>query len=427
MKRYASVLALLLLVSIILVSFPQIGLVKAEDTIYIRADGSVEGTDKIQRDGNVYTFTDNIVNQSIIVEKDDIVVDGAGNTLEGDGKKSAIWLENRRNVTIKNMQITHLGEGIRVMGNCENNAIIGNNITDVGHETSANGIWITLGASDTTISGNNITGNYVGIYVYMSGGTIISENCIAANGHGIWISGSSNHIIRNNITNNNVGVSVDVEDNIIHHNNFVNNTVQAKANEGSSPVNSWDNGAEGNYWSNYNGTDSNGDGIGDTPYIIDENNRDNYPLMELYTIPENPLLLPLPYAPFNLFPEPDSIDIPLDTNISISISRPPSIVNMSISPEVAVKERIDEVIDYNGRYTFILSELLEPNTTYSVTMDFGDKGAPEGFAPTSTKTWNFTTVAEAGTDFPIIEVTLAVSVIVVVFVVLYYSRRKLKL
>ena len=43
--------------------------------------------------------------------------------------------------------------------------------------------------------------------------------------------------------------------------------------------NAWDNGSQGNYWSNYTGTDNNGDGIGDTPYLVYENNQDNYPLM----------------------------------------------------------------------------------------------------------------------------------------------------
>jgi hypothetical protein len=45
----------------------------------------------------------------------------------------------------------------------------------------------------------------------------------------------------------------------------------------------WDNGFEGNYWRLYNGTDSNQDGIGEIPYIIDSNNTDNYPLMGMFS------------------------------------------------------------------------------------------------------------------------------------------------
>jgi hypothetical protein len=47
-------------------------------------------------------------------------------------------------------------------------------------------------------------------------------------------------------------------------------------------VNKWDNGSIGNYWSNYNGTDANNDGIGESPYMMDVNNKDNYPLGSLY-------------------------------------------------------------------------------------------------------------------------------------------------
>jgi hypothetical protein len=65
---------------------------------------------------------------------------------------------------------------------------------------------------------------------------------------------------------------------------MVNNTNQVYvAANGYSPINSWDNGMEGNYWSNYVGVDSNLDGIGDTPYVIDANNTDHFPLMGLFS------------------------------------------------------------------------------------------------------------------------------------------------
>jgi nitrous oxidase accessory protein NosD len=59
----------------------------------------------------------------------------------------------------------------------------------------------------------------------------------------------------------------------------------------------WNNDNEGNYWSNYNGTDINHDGIGDTPIGIFQSQqdqahiiweyqtleKDNYPLMKPFT------------------------------------------------------------------------------------------------------------------------------------------------
>ena len=83
MKNFTLKLISALFVSFLLIFIFHTGLVRANGIIYIRADGSVEGTDKILKDGDLYTFTDNIINQSIIVEKDNVVVDGAGYTLGG--------------------------------------------------------------------------------------------------------------------------------------------------------------------------------------------------------------------------------------------------------------------------------------------------------------------------------------------------------
>lgn len=68
--------------------------------------------------------------------------------------------------------------------------------------------------------------------------------------------------------------------NKVYRNNFLSPWLQISGFSN----NTWDNGYEGNYWSNYNGSDLNGDGIGDLPYIIDENNQDNYPLINPYWI-----------------------------------------------------------------------------------------------------------------------------------------------
>ena len=84
------------------ISTLEIGIVKAESTIYIRADGSVEGTDKIQRDGDVYTLTGDI-SGGITVQRNFTVIDGAGYTLHGNGEGFGVSI--KMGVTVQYLQI----------------------------------------------------------------------------------------------------------------------------------------------------------------------------------------------------------------------------------------------------------------------------------------------------------------------------------
>ena len=92
------------------------------------------------------------------------------------------------------------------------------------------------------------------------------------------------------------GVSIGsmATNNLFYHNNFVNNymNLMYNWNPEMSNINYWDNGTVGNYWSDYNGTDADGDGIGDTPHSICYKNVDRYPLMLPFNIESNNTELP---------------------------------------------------------------------------------------------------------------------------------------
>jgi len=233
--------------------------VEASGTIVIKADGSIEPTTaNITTTDNVtYTFTDNIYDE-IVVERDNIVVDGAGYTLQGTGASGSygIYLSGRSNVTIKNIEIKGFEYGINLWWYSSNNTVSGNNIT----ANILGGIYLGF-SSNNTISGNNVTNNpFIGIWIdWSSNNNTVSGNAITNNGYGIYIYESSN--------------------NSVYHDSFINNTNQAYVTAGYANI--WDDGypSGGNYWSNYTGVDLDYDGIGDTSHIIDANNTDNYPLM----------------------------------------------------------------------------------------------------------------------------------------------------
>jgi len=169
----------------------------------------------------------------------------------------------------------------RVISITANNASIeGFTIKRSGTRSYDSGIFIDH-CSGNNISHNMVTNNHDGISFYYSSNNIVSSNTITNNYDGISFYSSSNNIVSSNtITNNNHGMylAFDSSNNTIYCNNF-NNTYQVSTDS----ANVWDHRNEGNYWSDYIGTDTDQDGIGDTPYEIAENNKDNYPLMGMFS------------------------------------------------------------------------------------------------------------------------------------------------
>ena len=248
------------------------------ESITLKADGSIyPSTAPITKSGNVYRLNGNILG-SITVEKCNIILDGAGYTLQGDGSENGIALDGISNTTVKSLNLSNFNIGIVVMGS-DDNKILENTITD-----NFRGLDLTA-SENIIVSGNYIANNNDGIALENVYNDIV-DNAITNNSDiGIFLNGAGyNNIIGNNITNNKRGIVVSLcYNNVIYHNNFVNNVNHA---ETDNSIDVWDDGEEGNYWDNYTGLDSDEDGVGDTPYIINENNRDNYPLVESSKISE---------------------------------------------------------------------------------------------------------------------------------------------
>ena len=229
------------LLSLVLISFFQ-NIVKAEGTIYIKSDGSVEGTDLLQRNNNTYTFL-NDISGNIVVSKDFITLDGNGFTLKGGGvsPQTGINLSFRKNVTVKNLVIMNYSTGI---------------FSKPGAGTRTNiTIW----------------GNYI-------------LNCDI----GIDFLGSSNNLIKYNTFKNNtndIAISYVLGNNLITHNS-IDSFIQVWMSD--QPI------IDMNYWTDYNGTDSDGDGIGDSAYFYHDILQDSHPLIEpVPVIPEFPSWTPL--------------------------------------------------------------------------------------------------------------------------------------
>lgn len=203
-------------------------------TIFIRADGSIDPIvpEIVTTDSITYIFTDNL-SANLVIERDNVVVDGAGYALEGNGSINwgyyGVFLNNTENDTVKNLNVDGFGTGICFF-NSSKNLIINNNITN-----NFRGIGFRGGVNenlDNIITKNRIYNNYHGVYLIGEDevptikNTTVSYNQIFYNDEGI--SSTSYHapqmrdhvVIWNNISYNVVAV-VEGGFNNLYSNNLV--------------------------------------------------------------------------------------------------------------------------------------------------------------------------------------------------------------
>jgi parallel beta-helix repeat protein len=265
------------------------------DTIYVKKGTYVENpvvNKSVSLVGEDRNSTVIDVTAGLKVEKDNVTIAGftiydgwAGISLSAnycnisgnkitDATNGIQLLRSERNYITGNI-FQSIGLSSAIQLSYSNNNFVNNNYID----SCTEGIQLREGSSNNTVTENTII-NCKDVAIRLLGSGLGR----------IWYGPDDNTITRNNISNSGCGTTVYGSNrNIISNNNYVNNTSQFSANEdyyllwgGNRSINT----INENYWSDYNGRDANGDGIGDTPYIIDAYNIDHYPLMKPVAIPE---------------------------------------------------------------------------------------------------------------------------------------------
>ena len=341
-----------------LISLSAIPPVEAQsaNAIIIKGDGSVLGTDKIHHVGNLYSLTDSVTNVPIVVECNNIILDGGGFTLQGAswwGTPAAINL-TCTNTTVQNFIIKSWEVGI--LGAYNNNTITNNAIESCERA-------LAIYADYYVVTANSISNTAFGVRILNANSNLFVGNTLRHNGYGFSATNSwDNSVVANNIENNNVAFSLDATTFQVYHNNFID---QNRDFEGgwythlltlgnSSLLPSWDDGypSGGNYYNDYksrypNASEIDTSGIGNIPYVINFNPNvtDNYPLIEPTKVSATTL------------PSPSSTSSPTNPSPTVSISLTPT-GSSSSTPSPSVPEFSSWIILPLALITVLLAVLV---------------------------------------------------------------------
>jgi len=227
--------------------------------------------------------------------KENIVITNKTLQLIGENKNNTI-IEGAVNGTVELVNATNVlikGFTIKNIGNAAKNFPIRLHFANKNRIEDCNliapspysGVWLEW-SHGNTIKDNNITNNGdYGVYLFEADNNTIADNTIATDNGILFSTYCENNTVTGNIiiTSNKTALHLyTCSNNTFYHNSFINMTRPVFSIDS---VNFWDNGfLEGNYWSAYGGSFNLTTGIGLTPYVIDANNQDDYPLMKPYVL-----------------------------------------------------------------------------------------------------------------------------------------------
>lgn len=305
--------------------------------IYIHSDGSVDPPSApIQQNADNYTYvqTGDINYYGIIIERSNMTLNGQTHSIIGGCTGTDGDYGNYTGIGVNVTGISHVMlENLTVRKFRNGIAFINSNYCQLYHsdiETGSQGDSASIGVNVTNsaqITLYNDTANLYRHGIILSGSSYNRVfNCTSRqsgeykeDGWGLDLTSGSNFndVFDNNFAQNHDGIGITHDDynwsiltynnsitynaiqdnsnagiepnmgtgnNTITHNDFVSNGKNANVDQ--SYNNSWDGGSPtysngGNIWSDYNGTYNETTHIGETPYNITSNDKDNFPL-ELY-------------------------------------------------------------------------------------------------------------------------------------------------
>ncbi|KYK23705.1 hypothetical protein AYK21_02170 [Thermoplasmatales archaeon SG8-52-2] len=333
----------------------------------------------------------NAVNNNTVNGKPLVYLENKSNNLI-DSDAGQIILINCENINIKNQNISNTYVGIEIWNT--NNSIISDNTLN-----SNNPYGVFIYSSQITLKENDISNNDIGVYLKKACNNTITDNKISNNENGIQLlTSSNNNTITNNIINSNTknGIALSFSNDNTIYNNLFNN-----ANNIKDPGNNIWNISKifginiiggpylgGNYWNDYTGVDTNSDGLGDTELPYNNSGKIHNGGDWL------PLVNGLPYIPSNPNPLDGATDVSIYSELSWDGGDPDVGDNVTYDVYFGITNPPPKIVSNQSETTY--NPIMSFNTTYYWKIVAWDNHDASSIGPI----WSFTTVANNAPSAP---------------------------